>query len=638
MTVPCRMRIVMVSFLLLGAVALPGAGFAQVGPPEATGPSSAGPDPILLPTNRKTANQIKAAHEYIAAKDWDNAVRLLQRVLDESEDSLLETPIKDLQGRESVHRISARAEAERLLGTLPKPGLTAYRVKFGGLAAVALGKARANPRLFDQVVRRYWLTDAGAEALTVLGVSALDRGHLDEAADCFRRLIHRPDVEDLPPLTLFQAGLAFHAAGDAARENQVMQIFGRRLGAGGLAVGGRALSLDDVRHEIGRWPSAVAASADVPLFRGDPRRSGNAHGEFPLLEARSRAVVPAYDDVKTLLAPQIGLNVMTGGGGLGVLGGGAAGGAGASDDVEPQPAFTDASLPGFVPIAVAGKLIYRGPDGLHALDAESGKEVWRHTPPMCLDSVMKDDQLKWQMHRWLGLYRGFPSLLDDNATLGTLSSDGRRLFFVEDLPTPPHPSDLANLQDQGGVGRHWFSTAEGRLHHNRLRAVDVNTGRLRWEIGAWQNDPQRELLEPLSNAFFLGAPLPVGPRLFVLVERAQEINLLCLDAANGDLVWAQNLATTSASIKTEASATDAAGSPRLRRRRSRLPDQRRRRRRRRSAVAQPSVGAPRQRGQASSRRRRRRRSSVQPCSVRGGLERLRCHHPRRPGAYDGAGG
>jgi outer membrane protein assembly factor BamB len=533
-------------------LALPPTGNAQVRAPlmdaSADGAGSS-PDPVTLPTNRKTANQIKAAHEYIAAKDWDNAVKLLQRVLDESEDSLLETPSKDPQGKEIIRRISARAEAERLLATLPKPGLTAYRVKFGGLAVVALGKARANPQLLDQVVRRYLLTDTGADALTSMGVTALDRGNVDEAADCFRRLLQRPDVDDLPPLTLFQAALAFHAANDAARENQVMQILGRRIGAAGLSVGGRSLSLDDVRKEIARWPSTVTASTDWPLFRGDPQRSGRANGEYPLLEARNRAAIPVYEEVNSLLAQQAGTTAL----GSGAAFGRGLGPGGPDDAAEPEPIVTGPSLPGFVPIAVGGKVIYRGPDGLHALDAESGREIWRHVPPMCLDTVLKDEQKKWQMRRWLGLYRGSPSLLDDNATVGTLSSDGRRVFFVEDLPAPPHPSDLSDLtQAQGGVGKHWFSTAEGNLHHNRLRAVDVRTGELRWEIGAWQKDSGRELREPLSNAFFLGAPLPVGRRLFALVERRQEINLLCLETATGDLIWSQNVASVPTSLEADA--------------------------------------------------------------------------------------
>ena len=150
-------------------------------------------------------------------------------------------------------------------------------------------------------------------------------------------------------------------------------------------------------------------SSDWPLFRGDRRRTGRADGDLPLLEARGRVSLPVYDEAVKLLQTQA------------VPG-------------QPPPAVGFA-LPGFVPLAVGGKLVYRGPDGLHALDAETGREVWHQTSPMCLDAVLKDDQKKWQFRRWLEKYRGLPSLLDENALLGTLSSDGRRVFFVEDLPS-----------------------------------------------------------------------------------------------------------------------------------------------------------------------------------------------------------
>ena len=512
---------------VLAVLLLPALGLAQIPPPPAPpDPLGGSPDPVVLPANRKASNQIKAAHEYITAKDWDNAVKLLQRVLDEPEDSLLESEVKDAQGNVTVLRSSARAEAERLLTTLPKQGLATYRVKMGGLALVALGKARANPLLLDEVVRRYFLTDAGAEALTTTGVAELDRGHVEEAADRFRRLLQRPDLDELPPLTLFQAALAFHAANDAAREDQAVQTLGRRLGPAGLVIGGQAVSLDDVRKEIARWPAAAALSSDWPLFRGDRRRTGRADADVPLLEARNRTRPrPAYDEVVKLLAPQAIPNQPT--------------------------ASVPPGLPGFVPLAVSGRLIYRGPDGLHGLDAETGREVWHSDSPLSLDSVLKDDQKKWQFRRWLGMYRGQPSLLDENALLGTLSSDGRRVFYVEDLPVPPHPQDLAEMQQ--GL-KHWFSTAEENLYHNRLRAVDALTGAFRWEIGAWQKPGAAAPPGPVeyADAFFLGAPLPVGRRLFALTERHQELNLLCIDADTGGLIWSQNLATTGEDLKYDA--------------------------------------------------------------------------------------
>jgi len=503
------------SCIVLALLAFSPAAAQVFAPPDPL--PGASPDPVLLPTDRKTVNQIKAAHEYIAAKDWDNAVRLLQRVLDESKDSLLESEVADAQGNVSVLRTSARAEAERLIAALPKQGLATYRVKVGGTALTALGKARADLSLLEAVVRRYFFTDAGAEALTRMGVAELDRGRIEEAADRFRRLLQRPDVDELPPLTLFQAALAFHAANDAVRENRAVQVLAHHVGPAGLPIGGRALTLDDLRREIARWPATAAASSDWPLFRGDPGRTGRADGDLPLLEARNWADLHVDDEVVRLLTPQ------------------------AAPAVGP-------ALPGFFPLAVGDKIVYRGPDGLHALEAASGRPIWHSPSPMCLDAVLKDDQKKWQFRRWLEKYRGQPSLLDENATLGTLSSDGRKVFFIEDLPVPPYPQDLTDMQQ--GL-KHWFSTAEENLYHNRLRAVDARTGELCWEVGRWQKPgaPAPPGPAEYDDAFFLGAPLPVGGRLFALTERHQELNLLCINADTGALIWSQNLAATGEDLK-----------------------------------------------------------------------------------------
>src|SRR5258708_5205039 len=72
-----------------------GVGLARPVPPPDMQPSPTGPDPVVLPPNRQSESQIKTAHEYIAAKDWDNALKLLQHVLDEPQDSLLEVEVKN---------------------------------------------------------------------------------------------------------------------------------------------------------------------------------------------------------------------------------------------------------------------------------------------------------------------------------------------------------------------------------------------------------------------------------------------------------------------------------------------------------------------------------------------------------------
>src|SRR5262249_31886477 len=78
------------------------------------------------------------------------------------------------------------------------------------------------------------------------------------------------------------------------------------------------------------------------------------------------------------------------------------------------------------------------------------------------------------------------------------------------------------------------------LYHSRLLAIDLESGKVTWEVGG-HGDPKE--VGELADSYFLGPPLPLGGKLYVLTERDQELRLVCLDAATGDLPWAQNLAT-----------------------------------------------------------------------------------------------
>ncbi len=487
-----RTCVVRLSLTVFAILVLPDLGLGQVeigggalgGGFPTSGPMA--PPPIggatmaeMFPQNPGLARQIQqTAPQYIKAaargdRDWITVAQILQPVLDERTDFLLKKEVKDPTGKVSIQYSSGRAEAERLLASLPPLGLAAYRVKYGGPAQILLAQSRANPALLDEVARRYYLTDAGAEALTQLGVSELDHGRVDEAADHFRRLLQRPDAAGLPPLALFEAALSFHAVGDSARETQAMQLLNHRLPPAGLKVSGQLLNNGDFEKEVARWPVVAAvASSDWPMFRGDARRTGRADGEFPMPEVRGKPVpLTAYAEVAKALAPPSNTVPIAG-----------------------------PMLPGFVPIAVAGKIIYRGPDGLHALDAASGKELWPHGaapghPSLCLAAMLKDDNQRLQLlSQWLPKYAGLPSLLDENATLGALSSDGRHVFTIEDVPVPAHPNDVIALQQpQGpqGIGHPYFSSLEETLYHNRLRAVDAQTGEFCWQVGAWERTRPR---------------------------------------------------------------------------------------------------------------------------------------------------
>src|SRR4051812_8090468 len=67
------------------------------------------------------------------------------------------------------------------------------------------------------------------------------------------------------------------------------------------------------------------------------------------------------------------------------------------------------------------------------------------------------------------------------------------------------------------------------IHHNRLQAYRLSTsGKLEGELGG------RGEMGDLMDSFFLGPPLPVDGRLYVLNQKGKDLRLVCIDPAVPD--------------------------------------------------------------------------------------------------------
>ncbi|HXG11688.1 MAG TPA: PQQ-binding-like beta-propeller repeat protein, partial [Gemmataceae bacterium] len=80
-----------------------------------------------------------------------------------------------------------------------------------------------------------------------------------------------------------------------------------------------------------------------------------------------------------------------------------------------------------------------------------------------------------------------------------------------------------------------FGPLRDHLYFNRLRAIDLETGKIIWEVGG-RGDGE------LADCYFLGPPLPLDGRLHVLIEKKSELRLVCLGAERGNILWTQTLA------------------------------------------------------------------------------------------------
>ncbi|HJT77450.1 MAG TPA: hypothetical protein VJ739_09640, partial [Gemmataceae bacterium] len=107
-------------------------------------------------------------------------------------------------------------------------------------------------------------------------------------------------------------------------------------------------------------------------------------------------------------------------------------------------------VPAFQPLAVGDKVVFRSHWGVHAVNLRTGKLEWETDSRWSIDRMMRDPAKAGSLAQWLAAYAnaGQPAVVLDNATLGVLSTDGQRVFAVEDLqvappgvPNPAPPAD-----------------------------------------------------------------------------------------------------------------------------------------------------------------------------------------------------
>jgi outer membrane protein assembly factor BamB len=484
---------------------------------------------IALPRDNALRRKMEAVQDYIKSEDWVKACQLLQFIVEGDQDVFVPVKRTGADGGETSVDVSIKKEANRLIANLPAKGQEFYKLNYGQLANDKLKEAREqrSKKLLAEVIRSYQHTEAGLEATGLLAKYLLDSGDSEGAAQCFQRLFERVGIAKLPALTLFQAAYAFHQSADTENENRAWRELSTRTKE--VRLGNTVKSVEELKAYVrGRSPSATEANrSDWPVVFGNSNRNGRGEGDTACMEARFTDKTVKQAEVEGLLKKAAQKLQQSG-----------------------QPVISAFSPVAATITSKTGQrltvVVYRTTWGVYALDTRSGKQIWYNGSQWSLDPMFADSKKRPTADQWINqLYLTLrPNMLFENSTIGTLSTNGSYVFVIDDLPVTPPPSANVNFQPQN-VSQNPPLITEA-LKANTLMAYDLASGKLKWVLDASpmkaQGGTEKETYHP--DTLFLGPPLPLSGRLFVLAEKQQELQLLTLDAQSGHVLQRQLLGKT----------------------------------------------------------------------------------------------
>lgn len=478
----------------------------------------------ILYRNRNRQLVLDRGLEALDGGDLTTGLEYLQQLLDRHDDAFV--------WKEGTDRIvSVRTIVEERLANADRQTLDAYQQLYGVEASRLLREAErtGNAALYREAGRRFFLTEAGFQAVDQLAARSLDHGRTEAAARLWDRLLnsaaHKDRVTDVLRL---KAAFAHRLAGNAPRGRELLDA----IQSSRMRIAGRATPPETWLARITPRGRNSVSGGDWPVYLGDASRSRIPRGSAPLVKPLWKHAYAGKDP-----GPFTGL---------------------LENWLDGQVGGYRSTAVANTPISVGGAIVVRDFERITARDLETGRELWRYecasSPVAAAREVLSGDRKP-----------GEPSFIDvvrayaGNSTIGTLSSDGRRIFAVDGV-------QLKTTRTPPRRGRAYVPRSSGNeaARTNRLVALPASIpdslavssdGKEQsiqplWTIGGTEEAASKS--NPLAGSFFLGPPLPVDGRLFSLTESDGQINLVSLDPHTGGLLWKQGIAIVDLTIDRDA--------------------------------------------------------------------------------------
>ncbi|HUG93549.1 MAG TPA: PQQ-binding-like beta-propeller repeat protein [Planctomycetaceae bacterium] len=469
----------------------------------------------LFVTDRELSQRMREATELLTAQKYAAAIARLQFLLDRPEDVFFQPDPED-----ASHFLSLKAEVQRRIAELPAEGRRLYEAQYAEPARQMLedGVAAGDVKRLEEVVRRYFHTAAGYEAMYLVATSHLDRGEPLAAALHFDRLRKVPQAaRRWEPLLSLKAAVGWGRAGLPAEAVRTLVALKAAAGDNDLTLGGRSVAFFRTEDEALPWlvrilehdrQFSALGSEDWTMFRGNTARNAGATQAAPLWQITWTAATTVPDDPGDTPSERFQEAAME----LKQL----------EDRFRRSGSFL--TIPAAGPIVAGNAVVFRTPRNVRAVDLESGGVLWESfdADEAFYEIIENRMQVPAPRNNPFGIPQLPPreTLLAQRAwrdlTHGTISSDGRYAFSLEKL------SFLGPFQNYGrGMTNHPLMPT----NENKLVAYELRSGKMSWQVDGSRRDA--DAIAP--GAFFLGPPMPLGDQLYCLVESGGEIRLLVLE-------------------------------------------------------------------------------------------------------------
>ena len=494
-----------------------------------TGPlfSAFGVQPPDEVEQRGLQQLIRETEESLAKESWLEAVEKLDQAWTmacEKEDPLMVqtgADTRQLAPGETELLAGGKAKLEALFRNAPEDFREEFSKQYSDLAeklitdAIQVGDNEQLRRL----TMRYAFCSAAQRGQLVLARRALDRGEYLETALLLGRLLRQNEKPD--NAVRLQMALCYSMAGLEADAADLINLIAREQTGANLLVAGQSIPLPKSPAETPAWlqqhaESLIKQSTGWSQPGGSYRRAasqsrGPAKFGFSwksnLFEVQDVLYAEQYNPLLTEYREPI--------------------------EREAQRLLQRNStiVPAAQPLVTGRLAIFRSPFGIRAVDLASGELQWEVTRPDSRLRAAIDERTSPNGDRNMAARDGYATLqyVDPRArllyqlirtnTASQMSISGSTLFVVDEC-------SAATWTDDFGYGIGGISGET--IPANFVRAYDVETGLFKWEVGGQtQNGGQtagRGNL--LAGFYFLGAPLVLGQRTYVLAESGEGIFLI----------------------------------------------------------------------------------------------------------------